>query len=204
MAERVLGDFERMRGERQKEGDYTRALPEQLPADIPVRPAPPYPRQVISGYDARPIGGMDFVLSEYMNIYGGPTFTVADQIVTVIAPFGYVTVLRRVEIEGTPSIVAGADFTLSLLVDGITQPNWTWGWGSILDGFRAIDTFIVIPPNTPYGLFMSSPDLTADPNVSIRCRFIGNLILDTNIPANEQVGSLPTRVVPQPANPEIR
>jgi hypothetical protein len=186
MTERVLGGFEQERGEVMRPGDRALGLPLPLPANIPVKPAPPYPRQVISGYDARPIGGYDFVQTGLLIPYANP-------LLTVRSPLGFITVLRRIELEAMPATMLSEPWAWRLVIDSITQPNWEWGHGPVLDASRALDTFVVIPPDTPYGLRVLN-DFSTLPGITIVARFIGNLLLDSNIPPTEQVGSMPTRV----------
>ncbi len=154
--------------------------------------APPYSRQVVSGFDSRPIGAYDWVSGDNLTAYddGGGVFEFND-FPQFVSPPGYITTLRRLVIEGTPGFSSpGDNLAWRLTVGGITQPNWVWWHGGIINSPRHLDTFIVVPPNTTVQLV---PNFSADLLTSglIAVQFSGNLILDANEPATEQVGSNP-------------
>ena len=185
---RHLGGFERDRGEEIRTGQHVLAVPPGIPANTPVRPAPPYPRQVQSVFDSRPIGGVDFVSSVPIPLYAG----IIDWLVT--APLGYVSIIKRIELEATPALfMSGVNFEFRFLIDGIVQPSWEWVFGSTMNE-RVIDpVFFVVPPNIQYGV-RSLNDFSLFTVHTIIARFIGTLVLDANLPVTEQVASLPTKV----------
>lgn len=157
--------------------------------------APAYSRQVVSAYDGRPIGAYDFVTGDALTAYDpGGGFVYAD-FPQFISPPGYVTVLRRIVIDGAPGIMAAAgSLSWRLVIGGITQPNWTWVHGGVLAGERLLDTFIVIPAiNLAVQLIPYFDAVVLGVGI-ITVQFSGNLILDANEPPNEQVGSLPHAV----------
>jgi hypothetical protein len=167
-------------------------------------------RQVVSGYDARPIGGYDFILPISVTL---PLGDGEEWVMQRPSPRGYVTVLRRIELEPVPGLLLNADaiVTWLLQVGGIIVPNWEWSMGPGI-AERAIDTFVVVPPETTIGLLPvfgfagaggSSGidalfDAGLDPamEVIVMARLIGNLILDANQPPTQMVGSNPHRVIP--------
>ena len=185
-------EFAFMRGESQVPGQKALALPRELPPSVPFGPAPPNIRQVQSVYDSRPIGAYDFVLTDIVDPYAEPPEAL------ITTPEGYITILRRVELEANPVMVVTAGGGIMnqwvLRVNGITVPNWQWDFEPLLT-FRAIDTFIVVPPNTTISIFspLGTP-LTGTPT-TLFGRFIGNLILDSNESPNQLVGSNPHSVI---------
>lgn len=181
-------EFESLIGETQRPGDKDAlGLPQQLPADIPIGPAPPHIRHVISTYDARPIGGYDFLLSDQSDFY------VDAQRLDVVTPLGYMSILRRIEIEASPTIIQPGLFSWLLQIGGITLPNWRWLHGPTLNE-RSINLFVVVPPETQITLLYNGATITQ--NSIVIGRFIGNLILDVNAPPDQHVGSTPPSVIP--------
>lgn len=179
-------EFESARGERVRQGDPRIHGVMPQPGNIPIGPAPPHIRQVVSTYDARPIGGYDFVLSAVFS-----TYTETPQAV-VQSPKGYVTVVRRIEVAFNPMALLSDAVLWTFAANGVVATSWNWNTGKVLED-KAIDVFFVVPPNTPFSLKGGGGLINFD-STQVTVRFIGNLVLDSNDPANEQVGSLPHTV----------
>jgi hypothetical protein len=183
---RNLGAFERARGEVQTPGDPRIYGVNPQPGPIPIGPAPPHIRQVISEFDSRPIGAYDFVLAAFYT----PYLDIARLVVR--SPLGYITIVRRIEVSVYPSLLAGVTWSFS--ANGVVANSWDWALTQPLVD-DAINTFFVIPPDVEYGL-LSNDFLTIQAASQFTVRYIGNLILDVGEPPNEQVGSLPHTVYP--------
>lgn len=186
---RHLGGFAQSIGETQVPGDPRIHGIIPGPGPTPIGPAPPHIRQVLSVYDSRPIGGYDFVLSDSFDSY------IDLPEVSVQSPQGYITVVRRIEIEAQPGLLLSPFGILPTWVfvnNGVTAIAWEWNTGKVLTD-EGIDTFFVVQPNVPFGIRCAALTGIA---VDIVVRFIGNLILDVNEPPTEQVGALPHAVYP--------
>lgn len=188
MTKRILGGFEQSRGEHQRPGDRNILGVPPQPGNIPIGPAPPAIRQVISQYDSRPIGGYDFVLSDSFDPIAG------QRRADVQSPKGFITVVRRIEIDCSPSFLLATSPVWNFLTAGVSAIAWNWNTGRFLSS-AGIATFFVVPPDTQYSLISPNLSVTsAEASAELVVRFIGNLILDTNEPPTEQVGSLPHAV----------
>lgn len=185
-----LGGFEHERGEHTVQGDPRIYGVNPQPGPLPIGPAPPFIRQVISVFDSRPIGGYDFVLSDTFNPY------LELPRAEVVSPKGYISIVRRIEVEASPGFVLPEAQLWRFAANGVVAIGWEWAGGLTLTE-RGIDTFFVVPPSTPYTLIaVTGFTGIAAGSVNVIVRFIGNLILDSNEPPNEQVGSLPHTVIP--------
>ena len=186
-----MGNFEHERGERSVQGRLNVfAVPPQV-GNVPVGPAPPDNRQVQSVYDSRPIGGYDFCLTGTFDTYSAPP------LVEARAPLGYVAMVRRIEIEASPAVIAGADMRWVFSSAGVQIPAWTWDMGPTLSE-RGIDVFFPVASNALMALRETQGGLEFplfSTVTTIIVRFIGNLLLDQTIPVTQQAGSLPTSVV---------
>lgn len=181
-----LGGFERARGETQVPGDPRIHGVVPGPGPTPIGPAPPHIRQVISTYDSRPIGGYDFVLSSSFDSY----IDLPEMLVT--SPQGYISVVRRIEIEASPGLLLSSPATWVFSNNGVVAIAWEWNTGKVLTD-EGIDTFFVVQPNVLFGIRCAALTGIA---VDVVVRYSGNLILDVNEPPTEQVGSLPHAVYP--------
>lgn len=189
-----LGGFSHDRGETVVPGSLDLyAVRRPLPP-IPVGPAPPNERQVISVFDSRPIGGYDMCISGSFSLYSGAA------LITVMSPIGYSAIVRRIELESSPGYVAPNDMEWVFQSAGVFQPSWNWAMGRILNE-RGIDVFFPVPPNTPFGIKeIGGGFVGATTSATVYARFIGNLLLDDSTPVTQQVGSMPpgVRVVSTP------
>lgn len=158
----------------------------------PIGPAPSGARQVVSMYDARPIGGFDFVLSYHYDADAGPE----EPFGLVTAPQGYTTVIRRIEVEPFPSVLLESPGVFMLYINGNAVPAWEWFSGTSFLGC-AIETFVVAPERSSIRLagsggFGEGPEGPRIDDMIVR--FSGNLILNSGDQPTEQVGSLPHTV----------
>lgn len=183
---RHLGGFEQSRGERQQQGTPGVIGVTPQPGNIPIGPAPPHIRQVLSVYDSRPIGGYDFVLTGSFQPYVDPA-----RALVVSAP-GYVTIVRRIEVFAEPSFLNGRVPVWNFSANGVAATAWQWTTPALVTE-EGVDTFFVIPPNVAFGLTSAT---TFVPGAVLYVRYIGNLLLDSNEPPSEQVGQLPHSVFP--------
>lgn len=187
MNKQTLGGFEQARGERQVTGTPGIVAVTPQPGNIPIGPAPPHIRQVLSVYDSRPIGGYDFVLTGSFT----PYLSVARADVT--SPQGYVTVVRRIEMFADPAFLNGSAPLWNFFANGVAATAWEWRTPSLVTS-EGLDTFFVIPPNVGFGLRSGSAFFVGGSTIYVR--YIGNLLLDSNEPPSEQVGQLPHAVFP--------
>lgn len=186
MNKQTLGGFEQARGERQVTGTPGIVAVTPQPGNIPIGPAPPHIRQVLSVYDSRPIGGYDFVLTGSFAPYVDPGRAF------VTSPQGYVTVVRRIEFFAEPAFLNGRVPVWSFFANGVAATAWNWTTPALVDS-EGIDTFFVIPPNIPFGIQTATAFVGGS---VLYVRYIGNLLLDSNEPPSEQVGQLPHAVFP--------
>lgn len=175
-----------------KQGDPNAYGVQPQPGNIPTGPAPPYVRQVVSSYDSRPIGGYDFVFSGTLSTTEGAID--AQPYYERITPRGYVSVVRRIEVEANTALNLGNPQEWIFSQGGVIAVNWNYMASDYLSEF-GVDTFFVVPQNTPIRLtavtgFDGFPAQVG----AVYVRFIGNLILDTNEPSNGIIGSLPHTV----------
>lgn len=183
-----LGGFAAERGEVVRQGNPNLYGIKPAAGPIPIGPAPPNIKQVLAVFDSRPIGSYDFVLSDTFDPYGGDAFA---EVVT--AP-GYITIVRRIEVEAAGGAVLLAENQeWNFYANGVAATAWSYAAGRTLSSW-GVDTFFVIPPNTPIRLLPVFGYTGITSNVPTIVRFIGNLLLDTNEPPSEQVGTLPPAV----------
>lgn len=190
MNKQTLGGFEQARGERQVTGTPGIVAVTPQPGNIPIGPAPPHIRQVLSVYDSRPIGGYDFVLTGQFQPYFDPSQA------NVTSPQGYITVVRRIEFFVEPAFLNGRAPVWNFFANGVAATAWEWTTPRLVNE-EGIDTFFVIPPNTTFGLRTGTTfSGGGEGGSSLYVRYIGNLLLDSNEPPTEQVGQLPHAVFP--------
>ncbi len=188
MNKQTLGGFEQARGERQVTGTPGIVAVTPQPGNIPIGPAPPHIRQVLSVYDSRPIGGYDFVLTGQFQPY------VDASQAFVVSPLGYITVVRRIEFFAYPAFINPSAPVWSFVSDGVSATAWQWITSPAVadDG---LDVFFVVAPGKSFGLRAPANTFTVG-GASLYVRYIGNLLLDSNEPPTEQVGQLPHAVFP--------
>lgn len=188
MNKQHLGGFEQARGERQVTGTPGIVAVTPQPGNIPIGPAPPHIRQVLSVYDSRPIGGYDFVLTGSFAPY------ISAPQAFVQSPKGYVAVLRRIELFAYPAFLNTSAPAWSFVANGVAATAWDWVTSPAVDA-DGIDVFFVIAPDQPFGIRAALNAFNVGGS-SIYVRYIGNLLLDSNEPPSEQVGQLPHAVFP--------
>lgn len=81
----------------------------------------------------------------------------------------------------------------NFIANGVASTAWNYAAGKTLTTW-GVDTFFVCQPNIPIRLRAALGFSGFTQSVSIITRFIGNLILDSNEPPTEQVGTLPHAV----------
>lgn len=182
------GEFSAGRGERVVAGTKDLYAVRAPLGNIPVGPAPPNERQVISTFDSRPIGGYDMCITGSFSLYSGTP------VITVQSPIGYCAIVRRIELESSPAYLCPADLEWIFQSAGVFQNAWSWKMGKTLSE-RAIDVFFPVPSNSPFGIKEVAGGFSgATTSATVYARFIGNLILDDATPVTQQVGSLPPGV----------
>ncbi len=180
-----LNNFDRERGESQSRGSLGVYAVQPSMGSVPIGPAPPNERQVVSVYSARPIGGYDMCLSGSFSTYNSLPQ------VSVTTPIGYSAIVRRIEIESSPAFLATTDIAFTFQSAGVFQPGWRWSMGKVLTE-RSIDVFFPVPSNTSFGIKEVGGGFTGTSTVVVvYVRFVGNLLLDDSTPVTQQVGSLP-------------
>jgi hypothetical protein len=183
-------EFAVQRGERQRPGDPSVYGIIEAPRDLPIAPIPTV-RQVVSIFDSRPVGSRDFLHSVIAQPEGDPV-GIELRFLTVD---GYITVVRRIELEVVTGLAAGAlpivPYVLRFAFDEDLIPDWRWVVSSIAE--RSIDTFIPIEPRVRAGLrFVPTPSTPLD--LVFIARYSGTLLLNRGLPVVEVLGSEAVRV----------
>lgn len=157
------------------------------PGNVPVGPAPPDVRQVIATFDSRPIGAYDFVLSDLFTSYN------EQPIAQVQSSPGFITIVRRIEVEAVSGVLLPENQRWSFSANGVAATGWDYQAGPLLTSW-GVDTFFVVPPNIPMRLTALNGFTGITTTVGIIVRFIGNLLLDSNEQPSAQVGTPPHTV----------
>jgi len=158
------------------------------PGNVPVGPAPPDVRQVISTFDSRPIGAYDFVLSDMFTTYA------ERPVAEVQSAPGFITIVRRIEVEAVDGVILQENQRWSFSANGVAATAWDYRAGRLLSSW-GVDTFFVVAPNVPMRLTALNGwpgESNVESNVIVR--FIGNLLLDSNEQPSAQVGTPPHSV----------
>lgn len=195
------GEFADSRGEIQRPGDpNARGLSRPLPPNIPIAPAPPAELVVVSTFDTRPIGALDFAQTGFMQFPGpieDPTTSIR-----ISVPDGYITVLRRVAIYfgSAPYIVSPSPgFPPDFVAFQLTRSGAPIPYNEVrlIGTHFGVDwpTHHIFGPGETFGLSAYSQG-SSPPTTTIAAVFTGTLIPYHGQEAAVSIASLPVLVDP--------
>lgn len=182
-----LSGLSTLRRVRVRQGDPNIHGGTPSPGNVPVGPAPPDVRQVIATFDSRPIGGYDFVLSDSFTSYN--ELPIAE----VRSAPGFITIVRRIEVEALTAAMLPENQRWSFSANGVAATAWDYRSGRLLSSW-GVDTFFVVAPNIPMRLTALAGFTGISDTIEVIVRFIGNLLLDSNEQPSAQVGTPPHTV----------
>ena len=128
-----------------------------------------------------------------------------------VVPTGYVAVLREFTYSADPVLdLLCSEVLISILVNGIPQPNYTeMELGSDISG-TFIPTFILVREGNLIQLKYDNSAAAPAASVDVCVILHGNLLLNTGVPIEYQIGNemrptplIPSAATPLPAIPEV-